>query len=112
MQLSLFDEPAAPPAKALARRTDKQTSHKAAAEIAKILPLMESIALEAVLTNPGWTGREYDEGRNGDRVVGKRLSTLRDKGLVKEGYERTCRVSGRDATTWYPTTEALVGRLG
>lgn len=116
MQLSLFGpEPIAvshKPAKALARSSHPETSKKAAEEVVEVLPAMESIALEAVLSNPGLTAREHDKDRTGDRVVGKRLSSLREKGLVREGDERVCTVSGFEAVTWYPTTEALLGRLG
>jgi predicted HTH transcriptional regulator len=55
----------------------------------------------AVFDNPGLTSRELAE-KTGipNEVLHKRLPDLRDEGLLKNGVERKCGVSGRLAVTW------------
>jgi len=104
-QLSLFDEPAPPVAKALARASHPDTSHRAAQELVDSgdLAVMETVALSAVEDWPDCTARELDakHGGNGDRPIGKRLSSLEERGLIAKGAERRCSVSGKVACTWH-----------
>lgn len=104
-QTTMFDEPAIAvdhAAKKLARASHPSTSAKAAEELVESgkLAVMELVALGAVEDYPGSTARELDEGKQGDRPIGKRLSGLEEKGLIVKGPERVCRVSGKTAVTW------------
>ena len=59
---------------------------------------LAKICLRIVRENPGNTAREI-EGITGIKAH-KRLPELRRKGLVINGEDRRCRISGRPAMTW------------
>lgn len=92
----------AAPSRGLARRTDPATSHEAAEKVD--LAKGEWLALEAVRDCPGWTARELDArfAPKSDRAIGKRLCLLERSGKVYRGVRRRCRVTGNNATTWWP----------
>jgi len=105
-QLPLFSAPEPPrPRSPIARLTDPETSHKAAEEITASGTRDEQaeMVLNMVRSRPGLTSRELAEQFNVSRYIpGRRLSELRDLGLVHEGNPRRCRISGKRALTWYP----------
>src|SRR5688572_27348884 len=88
-----------------ARNTDPPTSHASAAEIARSGKAEEQceIALGLVRLRPGLTSFELAVHFGVDRyVLARRLPELRGKGLVRNGEDRRCKVSGREAMTWIP----------
>lgn len=59
-----------------------------------------AMCLEAVRRSPGMTAREI-EAQLGVKAH-TRLPELRKNGLVANGRDRTCKISGRRAMTWHP----------
>lgn len=96
MTLPLFDP------HRLARTSDPQTSHDAAASIVPHLPRLQRQALEAVAMTPGRTATELARlhGVPDPRVFNRRLTELARQGLVVRGPVRRCSVTGRSAATW------------
>ena len=58
-----------------------------------------AMCLAAVVRTPGLTAREIED-RIGIKAH-KRLPELRTDGLVCNGGNRTCSISGRQAMTWH-----------
>lgn len=89
----------------IARRTDPASSHLAAADITAdgTRAAQHHQVLRAVRRWPGLTSRELAQAAGGDRyVVARRLPEVESTGLVHRGPMRPCRVSGRQALTWWP----------
>jgi len=98
MTYDLFDP------RSLARSTDPETSHRAAAEIAPTLRGRQAWALGQVRANPGRTANELARlaGLSDPRTLNRRLCELRTQGLVKNTHARRCEVSGRQCMVWEP----------
>jgi len=65
----------------------------------------KDIILRLVYSLPGRTTAELAVALGGDKhrhTLGRRLPELEDAGRVHRGEQRTCEVSGRQATTWHP----------
>ena len=92
------------PAKALARRTDPETSKQAAQEILRSIRGMRKRAVDAVARWPGRTASELSDllGDRDVRKVGRRLGECSRKNLIRRGRARACKVTGCHAATWYP----------
>ncbi|MEO2046454.1 MAG: hypothetical protein ABGX16_07760 [Pirellulales bacterium] len=89
----------------LARTSDPVTSQQAADQIDTdgTLANMTRHVLELVRANPGSTGRELDElSDTTDGQAHKRLSELERDCQVRRGDSRQCKISGRQAATWWP----------
>jgi hypothetical protein len=88
------------------RNTDPPTSALAGreAEANGSARQHRAMCLETVTQTPGLTAREI-ESRLGIKAH-KRLPELREAGLVANGRDRTCRISGRKAMTWHPVRPA------
>lgn len=88
----------------LARRTDPETSKKAARAVAKTLGARQRWALEVVRRyGGGLTATEMSSREEiGDpRVLNRRLSELCVLGLVRRGASRPCGVTGQSAATYW-----------
>ena len=94
----------------LARRTDPETSHRAAREMETSgqRETDEDFAVRMVRRWPGSTAAELEviAGQEGDRTVSKRLSGAKKRKRVfsvepKED-DRVCGQTGRPAKFWYP----------
>ena len=102
--LDMFDTP-------IARSTDPETSKTAAAAQTESGKRASdaAILLELVKRYPGHTAAEYSyllKGRGVDwyhaaRMPTKRLSDLLNRGSVRAGKPRLCRVTDRSARTYY-----------
>ncbi|MBI1373327.1 MAG: winged helix-turn-helix domain-containing protein [Phycisphaera sp.] len=83
------------------RTSDPPTSALAGREmeVGGAAKQQRAMCLAALVKTPGATAREIED------CIGikahKRLPELRADGLVCNGPARTCRVSGRQAITWY-----------
>jgi len=104
--------------RALVRRTDPLSSHRAADKADKGIKHQNELCLEAVRKNPGSTSAEIAEYLGVDRhMPARRLPGLRDSGLVlnwyrdsewanvggaTEKFSRKCRVTGNRSMTWWP----------
>lgn len=90
--------------KELARRTDPETSHQAAAAIAAAVPELCEWAAACVRESPGLTQRELGAKYCPDdlRKIGRRLGEAADRGLVRRGETRACSITGKKAQTWWP----------
>jgi len=86
------------------RKSDPPTSALAGREmeIGGAAKQQRAMCLAALVTTPGATAREIED-RIGIKAH-KRLPELRADALVCNGPARTCRVSGRQALTWYAHT--------
>ncbi len=88
------------------RNSDPNTSRLAAEEITRSggADLLREAVLAAVKENPGCTSREF--GVSSEEVshdnFHKRLPELEKAGEVHRGDARKCRITNRQATTWYP----------
>lgn len=86
----------------LARGTDPQESHDAAAEIAPRLGELQADVRELVRIYPGRTVSELsmiDHDRD-PRRIGRRMVELERLGLIHRGEARICKVTGYRAATW------------
>lgn len=107
MQATLFDLesdapvlPKAEPRK-MARKTDPQTSHDAAEELAPKLAGVQIAVLAAIQDWPNKTSRELAEKLGWETgAVNKRTSELEAAGCIKRHEERRCSISGKKAATW------------
>lgn len=98
MQLFDLSHPDCPP---LAQTEHPQTSHLAAQEILAKLPRLIALAAECVKRTPGKTRSELNEIHcHGKDIIGKRLDGARKLGLVRNGADRQCSITGRMAQTW------------
>ncbi len=105
-QTTLFDDKPHP-RNPIARATDPETSHRAAAEVTRSgrRDAQAASVLEAVQIGPGFTSAELaTAGAPFDRyVAARRLPELERLGKVRRGPARACRVTGRLALTWWPS---------
>lgn len=88
----------------LARTSDPTTSHLAAAAILPELGRIQRLAAAAVCENPGLTSSELSKAMEiqDPRILNRRLGEVEKAGMVVRGLARACRVSGRQAATWWP----------
>lgn len=89
----------------IARETDPETSHLAAEEVTTSgrRAVQQHAVLAAVMAQPGLTSRELAQAAGMDRyVVARRLPELEAAKRVRKGEARECRVSKRQAVTWWP----------
>jgi predicted transcriptional regulator len=89
-----------------ARQSDPVSSHYAAEEAVSsgLVGRQAGAVLQALRRFPRSTSRELSESSGIDRyAVGRRLSELRDAGLVDrdDGDQRKCLVAGRKACVWW-----------
>lgn len=106
IQNDLFG-PSAPRAVATpaARRTDPETSHKAAEEHARsgARAHQQQQVTAAVRALPGRTSFELAMATGLDRyMVARRTSECEVAGTIKRSAVRTCQISGKKALTWEP----------
>ncbi len=92
-----------PPA---SRNTDPVSSHAAEQEITKsgVKQTHMDETLRLVKIWPGKTCQELVEltgGKYDRHQVGRRLSDLKNKGKIKQGPVRKCKVARRLCVTWY-----------
>lgn len=96
-------------AKKLAKRTDPSTSREAAASAVAsgVVHRCEQLAIKMIGKYPGKTANELEMLAGVEkRVIGKRLSALREKKRIRNGETtRKCAVSGKRCQTWYLTGE-------
>jgi hypothetical protein len=94
--------------KKLSRRTDPQTSHDAAEAIVGKLKGLHQWVLSAVIEHPGKTCKELSKiyKLDDNRKVGRRLSELEKRGLIKTGEDRPCSITGFKVQTWWPVSKA------
>ena len=88
----------------LARSTDPVTSHQAASNVSKTgsAARWQQVALDLIRRRPGMTARELESaGGHENGQIRKRLLEVMRGGLIHKGTARTCRVSGRQAATWW-----------
>lgn len=88
--------------KTLARTGDPDTSKRAASEVSDAVAAIQRWAADCVRKSPGLTARELAElyCPTDPRKIGRRLPECCDLGTVVRGESRTCKVSGKKATTW------------
>lgn len=87
------------------RAADPETSHAAEAHINSTGSRGKLQAAVAGLVErmPGMTSRELAAGSDiAHESLHKRLPECAFAGRVRKGEPRTCRVTGRQATTWWP----------
>lgn len=88
-----------------ARNTDPITSHQADEHmtLSGRKALQQRIAVAAVEAHPGLTSLELGHRTKQCRfMLARRLPECEEALLVRRGPARTCTVSHRQATTWYP----------
>ncbi|MFW5829721.1 MAG: MarR family transcriptional regulator [Planctomycetota bacterium] len=93
---------------AYARLTDPSTSQEAAAatEASGRAGTHRALCLSAVRAQPGLTAAEIANAVGLERhEPSRRLPELRERGLVRNGPERQCRIQGTRSITWFPTPE-------
>lgn len=92
----------------LARNPDPETAHQATEEVessGRAASQRHRCLLE-IWKKPGRTAAEIAEAANLERhVPSRRLPELRQAGLVKNGQERACAVTGNPSKTWLPCVE-------
>ena len=94
---------------ALARATDPDTSHLAAAAVERCghASAQRNTCLAHVRKLPGQTAAEIAAVSGMERhAPSRRLPELRDSGLVANGEVRICSVTGNRSLTWVPIQEA------
>ena len=91
-------------AKFLVRHGHPDTSREAAETFAPKQRQSQMRALGYVSENPGSTANELAKvaGDRDIRKIGRRLPELERFGLVRRGEPRPCKVTNRNASTWYP----------
>lgn len=88
----------------IARATDPESSHRAAAEITASGRRQQQIAMviNMVRKFPGMTSMELAGMTGEDRyVIARRLPEAVTAGAVVKGIQRPCSVTGKLALTWY-----------
>lgn len=88
----------------IARSTDPETSHLAAAEVTKSgkRATQQHECLKGVKRYPGRTSAELAAALHIDRyIVARRLPELREAGKVMNGPARPCGQTRRKAITWF-----------
>lgn len=99
----LPEEPTHP----MARATDPDTSHEAAAEVTAsgVAHAQRAAVLEAVRRQPGGTSDELADAMGASRYTpARRLIELERAGLVARGGARPSKLTGRNGLTWWPAT--------
>lgn len=87
----------------LARPSDPETSQQAAEEIARVLPIRWMDTFRAVAREPGLTASEMERRDGVQRSdYGRRLGELARIGKICRGEPRKCRITGKQAATWWP----------
>lgn len=89
----------------IARATDPESSHLAAAEITRsgARAAQQAQTIAAVKAFPGHTSQELCELTGIDRyVLARRLSECETTGAVKRGGITVCTVTRRKALAWWP----------
>lgn len=89
----------------IARRSDPESSHRAAAEITDsgARAHQQAQAIAAVRAYPGLTSQELSELTGLERyMLARRLPEAVTAGAIRKGEQRTCSVTGRLALTWWP----------
>lgn len=88
----------------LARGSDPQTSHLAAASISEALPNLQRWAVECVTATPGKTAMELARLHcpMDPRRIGRRLNECEALGTLRRGAKRPCDITKRQAETWWP----------
>lgn len=88
----------------IARATDPETSHQAAAEITDRLDGLRRWAADCVARSPGLTRGELARLYCGGdpHTIARRLTECDRLGTVRRGPVRRCSVTGRRAATWLP----------
>lgn len=90
----------------LARITDPETSHEAAADQieSERRDNHAERVLEVVRKMPGCSYRELADAAEFPEAVEviRRLDDLRKAGLVHAGDKRRCSISGRPSQVWFP----------
>ncbi len=87
-----------------ARRSDPVTSHLAAQEMYETgaADRQAQSVLGMVQTRGGMTSAELAAHFHADRyMVARRLPELEARGLIRRGNPTRCRISGRQAMTWW-----------
>ncbi len=89
----------------MARRTDPETSHAAAAgHVASGANAAQRAACLRVMSHVGMTSDEIAAAAGIERhASARRLPELERAGLVSRGPARLSRVGGRSGVTWYLT---------
>ncbi|WP_369968311.1 winged helix-turn-helix domain-containing protein [Stenotrophomonas rhizophila] len=90
---------------ALARATDIDTSHDAAAHVVSsgLRSVQQDRAAGALKAHPGLTSMELAKATGHDRyMLARRLPELLEDGRAWRGPKKPCQVSGRSACTWWP----------
>jgi hypothetical protein len=98
----------------IARATDPDTSHEAAEYVTDtgIRAAQCRRVADAVRRFPGRTSNELSDASGIDRyTIARRLPEL-EPAHVTRGDARTCRISGRRALTWEPTTTTTPATAG
>lgn len=93
-----------------ARATDPQTSHEAADFMTASgkRAAQQELTAKAVEQYPGHTALEIATRFRMDRyMLGRRLSECERDGTVKRGPARMCKVSKRNAHTWFGPNESV-----
>ena len=88
-----------------ARRTDPESSHRAALHITRTgkRGAQQDQAIAAVRQFPGCTSFELAMRTHLDRyMLARRASECEAAGRIRRGELRRCSVSGRTALTWWP----------
>ena len=89
----------------VARHDGPETSHRAAQRLneSRAVRTQREIVLAALIRNPGSTAAEIAELTGMKRHdPSRRLPEMRKAGLVTNGRERVCRVTGAESLTWLP----------
>ena len=89
----------------VSRKTDPSSSRSAEAEINRTgsRRAQQEKIFEHVRRWPGHTSLEMSRYLNLDRYqIARRLSDLKNAGLVYQGDVKKCDIGGRDAVTWFP----------
>lgn len=91
---------------AKARKTDPETSHEAARKVERKgkANAQRQKCEKQVRQYPGCTAAEYSESLG--FLAHKRLPELRQAGIIANGTDRKCKVTGQMAMTWWPIDPA------
>lgn len=94
----------------IARATDPESSHRAAAEITASRRRQQQIAMviNMVRKLPGMTSMEL-AGMTGEDtyVIARRLPEAVTAGAIVKGIQRPCSVTGKLALTWWPVDPGM-----
>jgi hypothetical protein len=91
----------------MARRSDPETSHAAAAEMLHSgkLTAQQGRVLALVAKHPGCTSLELaaiSDGKLDRYQIARRLPELKRGHVVRMGSTRKCNIGDRPAVTWWP----------